>query len=65
LWDVTGAHGSDYASFTAAGLPILTFNTGLHEDYHTPRDLPEAVDLDKMGRVLKLIDQIFRTLYPE
>jgi hypothetical protein len=62
LWDVTGAHGSDYASFTIAGIPILTFNTGLHDDYHTPRDLPEAVDLKKMGRVLELIDRIIEKL---
>ncbi len=56
LWDVTGHSGSDYASFTAKNIPVMTYNTGLHEDYHTPRDIPERADLVKMGEVLKLLN---------
>jgi hypothetical protein len=56
LWDVTGHSGSDYASFTAKNIPIMTFNTGLHNDYHTPRDISVTADLVKMGDVLKLVN---------
>ena len=56
LWDVTGHWGSDYASFTARNIPIMTFNTGLHNDYHTPRDISATADLVKMGDVLKLVN---------
>jgi len=56
LWDVTGHSGSDYASFTAKNIPIMTYNTGLHNDYHTPRDIPANADLIKMGDVLKVIN---------
>jgi hypothetical protein len=57
LWDVTGHSGSDYASFTAKNIPIMTFNTGLHNDYHTPRDISANADLVKMGDVLKLVNR--------
>ncbi|MEI8046175.1 MAG: M20/M25/M40 family metallo-hydrolase [Bacteroidota bacterium] len=56
LWDVTGHSGSDYASFTAKNIPVITCNTGLHNDYHTPRDIPANADLIKMGDVLKLVN---------
>jgi len=56
LWDVTGHSGSDYASFTAKNIPIMTYNSGLHDDYHTPRDIPANIDAVKMGNVLKLIN---------
>jgi hypothetical protein len=56
LWDVTGHSGSDYASFTAKNIPIMTYNTGLHNDYHTPRDIPANADLVKMGDVLKVVN---------
>lgn len=56
LWDVTGHSGSDYASFTAKNIPVMTYNTGLHDDYHTPLDIPASADLVKMGEVLNLIN---------
>ncbi len=57
LWDVTGRSGSDYASFTGKEIPILTFNTGLHNDYHTTQDIASKADFRKMGNVLKLINE--------
>jgi len=57
LWDVTGRSGSDYASFTAKNIPIMTFNTGLHNDYHTLRDISANADLVKMGDVLKVVNE--------
>ena len=57
LWDVTGHSGSDYASFTARNIPVMTYNTGLHDDYHTQRDISATADLVKMGDVLKLVNE--------
>jgi hypothetical protein len=56
LWDVTGHSGSDYANFMAKNIPVMTYNTGLHDDYHTPRDIPESADLVKMADVLKVVN---------
>lgn len=56
LWETDGHSGSDYASFTAKGIPILTFFSGYHEDYHTPGDTFSKVDLDKTQDILFLVN---------
>ncbi|WP_428228493.1 M28 family peptidase [Flavobacterium sp.] len=56
LWETNGHTGSDYASFTAKGIPIMTVFSGFHEDYHTPRDKTAKVDLDKMQDVLFIVN---------
>ncbi|WP_082603430.1 M20/M25/M40 family metallo-hydrolase [Flavobacterium sp. Root901] len=56
LWETNGHSGSDYASFTAKGIPIMTFFSGFHNDYHTPRDIASKVDLDKMQNVLFIVN---------
>ena len=56
LWDVTGHSGSDYASFTEKNIPIFTFNSGLHDEYHTPKDIFRNADLEKMAEVLKVVN---------
>jgi len=63
LWDVTGHSGSDYASFTAKNIPVMTYNTGLHNDYHTPRDIPAIADLEKMGDVLKMVNTSLQIIF--
>lgn len=35
---------SDHVSFAAAGVPVLSFSTGLTDDYHRPSDDPERLD---------------------
>lgn len=55
LWDVTGHSGSDYANFMAINVPVMTYNSGLHDDYHTPRDIPENAELQKMNDVLRVV----------
>ncbi len=38
-------HGpSDQASFFAAGVPVVHFFTGAHDDYHKPSDLPSRIN---------------------
>ena len=56
LWDVTGHSGSDYASFTERNIPIMTYNSGLHDDYHTPRDIAANADPEKMKDILKVVN---------
>lgn len=52
---------SDYGPFWNEKVPFLFFSTGEHHDYHTPRDVPERLDFDKVARVsslvLKVIEQ--------
>jgi hypothetical protein len=62
LWDVTGHSGSDYASFTAKNIPIMTYNSGLHNDYHTPRDISANADLVKMGDVLRVVNSSLKEI---
>jgi Zn-dependent M28 family amino/carboxypeptidase len=56
LWETDGHSGSDYASFTAKGIPVMTFFSGFHEDYHTPRDKVSKLDLDKIQDVLFIVN---------
>ncbi len=58
LWEVDGHSGSDYASFTAINVPVMTFFSGFHDDYHSPRDIYRKTDPDKMYNVLKLVNGI-------
>jgi hypothetical protein len=56
LWDVTGHSGSDYASFAAKNIPVMTFFSGYQVDYHTPEDDADKADLEKMEDILKLVN---------
>ncbi len=50
---------SDHQSFFARQIPILTFHTGLHEEYHRPSDDVELVNAEGVASTAKLI---FRTV---
>ena len=56
LWDVTGHWGSDYAYFSTAGIPVMTFFSGFSDYYHTPDDTMDRTDLPKMENILKLVN---------
>ena len=47
---------SDQYNFIRNDIPVLFFSTGLHVDYHTPRDVIELLDFNKM-------ETITRTMY--
>jgi hypothetical protein len=50
-----GASGpSDQLSFHEKDVPVLTFFTGVHEEYHTPDDDPDTIDASGSVRVLRL-----------
>lgn len=52
--DLVGVR-SDYGPFWNEKIPFLFFSTGEHPDYHTPRDVPEKLDFDKVARVSSLV----------
>ncbi len=53
---------SDQTSFSAKGLPVLFFHTGVHRQYHTPDDDSERVDAEGESRVLQLVYRTARAL---
>ena len=49
---------SDHYNFVEKDIPVLFFTTGLHSDYHTPRDLIEKLDFNKMELVSRTMFEI-------
>lgn len=45
---------SDHSRFYSAGMPVLFFHTGVHDDYHRPSDTAEKLNADGMARVAAL-----------
>jgi hypothetical protein len=41
----------DHYAFFGAGIPVLFPHTGLHDEYHSPRDDTASVDADGMRRI--------------
>lgn len=56
---------SDHYNFARAGVPILFFFTGVHEDYHRPSDEPAKLKYDKMARIGRLIYHLGRRVADE
>ncbi len=50
-----GSGASDHSSFYRMNIPVLFFNTGAHEDYHTPLDDTELINFEGQEQVTKLI----------
>jgi hypothetical protein len=53
---------SDHSSFYARNIPVLFFSTGMHTDYHTPRDTYEKINYKGMAAVSALVYDISREL---
>jgi Iap family predicted aminopeptidase len=53
---------SDHSKFYDAGVPVLFFHTGSHDDYHHPTDTADKIDADGMARVaaiaVRVIDRL-------
>lgn len=49
---------SDHSPFYAAGLPVLHFFTGLHEDYHKPSDDIDKINAEGGVRVAALVADV-------
>ncbi len=46
---------SDHWPFLQNGVPGVWFHTGLHPDYHTPRDDADRINYEKMTRIVRLV----------
>ncbi|MHC5354739.1 M28 family peptidase [Myroides sp. LJL115] len=46
---------SDHYSFAKHGIPAVFFYNGAHDDYHTPRDTYERIDMDLLTKRAQLV----------
>jgi Zn-dependent M28 family amino/carboxypeptidase len=57
-----GMDGSDDYPFYQHNIPVLFFITGLHKEYHTPKDTPDKINFSGETEIIKyaelLIDKI-------
>ncbi|MEN8247303.1 MAG: M28 family peptidase [Bacteroidota bacterium] len=49
--EYNGFGPSDHAVFYVEDIPVFFFNTGPHDDYHTPRDVVEQINFEGLKRV--------------
>lgn len=57
LWDVTGHCGSDYCHFASRNIPVMTFFSGFHADYHSPGDIYGKTDPERMEKILFIVNE--------
>jgi hypothetical protein len=60
LW--TTKPNADHWPFFDANIPILTFNTGLTDEYHTPADDADLINSEGMRQVVRLAFECARDL---
>jgi len=53
---------SDHLPYARAGIPALFFTTLLHDDYHTPFDNPDRIDIGKLARMTRWMYATGRTV---
>ena len=53
---------SDHASFYKKDLPVLFFNSGTHEEYHTPEDKWKLINLRGETEILSFVHQVIYEL---
>ncbi|MFQ5637282.1 MAG: M28 family peptidase [bacterium] len=51
---------SDHYSFARKNIPVLLYNTGIHQDYHKVTDNPDKINEFKISMISKLV---FRTAW--
>lgn len=49
--EYNGFGPSDHANFYVEDIPVFFFNTGAHNDYHTPRDVVEKINFEGLQQV--------------
>ncbi|MCH9031063.1 MAG: M20/M25/M40 family metallo-hydrolase [candidate division Zixibacteria bacterium] len=54
----SGIGPSDHTAFYNAGIPVLHFFTGSHQDYHKPSDDIEKIDAEAEAEVLEFIAEL-------
>ena len=51
-------HRSDHANFSKAGIPVVFFFSGEHEDYHRPSDTLDKLDQGKVANVSRFVARL-------
>lgn len=46
---------SDYFHFSKASIPSIGFTTGLHPDYHTPKDIADKLNYINMANIARFV----------
>jgi len=54
----SGYSASDHTSFTAKGVPVLFFFSGLHGDYHKPSDTADKINAEAAVELLGMVDRV-------
>ena len=44
---------TDVTPFYSRGVPVISFFTGSHDDYHRPTDTPDKINLEGMERIVR------------
>jgi hypothetical protein len=57
-----GYGASDHASFYGAGVPVMFFFTGAHQDYHTPLDDADLINYEGEKMILDFVEPIVVSL---
>ncbi|MFH2142226.1 MAG: M20/M25/M40 family metallo-hydrolase [Bacteroidota bacterium] len=55
---VDGYGPSDHANFYAADIPVLFVTTGAHQDYHTPYDTKDKINVESMAKVVDYMYEV-------
>lgn len=53
---------SDHSKFYDAGIPVLFFHTGSHDDYHRPTDTADKIDTGGMARTAAIAARVIDRL---
>jgi hypothetical protein len=53
---------SDHYNFVKKDIPVLFFSTGIHSDYHSPRDVVGKIDFKKMELITRTMYEIGLTV---
>lgn len=56
------SYRSDQGSFLARRVPALLLTTGLHDQYHTPGDVPDLVEVGAALLVVDFVEHVVRAL---
>jgi Tol biopolymer transport system component len=51
---------TDVATFNQAGVPSLSFTTGVHSDYHKPTDTADKINYTDLDRIVQMAAAIVR-----
>ncbi len=54
-------NNTDHFPFYEQNIPVVSFTTGLHPDYHSPRDTVGAINCEGEKRALDLIYELVKT----